>query len=276
MDSLVSIISPCYNGEEYVSRMLDSILSQTYTNIEMICVDDGSTDKTADIISSYSSKFKENNMSLKLIHQDNQGQASAINNALKIVNGDYLCWIDCDDFLTEDSVEIRLDVLKQNPEYGVCSSDIFIVDESDTTKILNLVSKNYGHFNYQHNAFILTICGLNPLACNSHMISMECFDRANPNRELYLCREGQNMQILLPVYYHYPRYYIDKPLGYYVFRRNSHFHSLRTKEQNIKRLNSLNCMLRATLQGLNITPREIDKLVKLSAFTVELTEIQNS
>jgi glycosyltransferase involved in cell wall biosynthesis len=276
MKPLVSVVSPCYNGEEYVGRMLDSILAQTYTNIEMICVDDGSTDKTAEIISSYSAKFAEKNMSLILIRQNNQGQASAINNALKLVNGDYLCWIDCDDFLTPDSVKIKLNALEQNCEYGICSSDIFIVGENDITKVSALTSDAIGHLIFQSNQFFLLLFGLSPVSCQAHMIRMSYFDRINPKREIDCCRYGQNFQILLPMYYNYPRIYINKPLGYYVFRQSSHFHSSRTKEQEIDRLISIKNMLSETLKRINIPAKEAERLVEMSSFSVDLNRIRNS
>jgi glycosyltransferase involved in cell wall biosynthesis len=276
MKPLVSIISPCYNGEEYVGRMLDSILAQTYTNIEMICVDDGSIDKTADIILSYSPKFEGKNMTLKLMRQDNQGQASAVNNALKIVNGDYLCWIDCDDFLMSDSVKLRLDALEQNPEYGVCSSDFYIVEENDINKILRLNSDTNGHHNYQHNQFLLAIAGLSSPIPVPHIVRMSYFDKINPKREIHCSRQGQNYQLLLPMYYNYPRYYIDKPLGYYVYRNESHAHIVRTAEEKRIRYSELSVMLKETLTSMNLSKREIDRLLKLSYFSTDLKHLQTS
>jgi glycosyltransferase involved in cell wall biosynthesis len=267
---LVSIISPCYNGEEYVGRMLDSILAQTHTNIEMICVDDGSTDNTAEIILSYSQKFSEKNMTLKLMCQDNQGQASAVNNALKVVNGDYLCWIDCDDFLTPDSVKIRLEALIQNPEYGICSSDFNIVDESDTEKIIKRGGNDFGHLNHQRNQFLLSIVGLSSPIPISHLIRMSFLDKINPKREIHCCRQGQNYQLLLPMYYNYPRLYVDKPLGYYVYRKKSHYHRIRSSEDEKNRASQLINMLTETLKSLNLSQYEIKRLSKLSYFSSDL------
>jgi glycosyltransferase involved in cell wall biosynthesis len=263
---LVSIISPCYNGEEYVGRMLDSILAQSHTNIEMICVDDGSTDKTVDIISLYSAKFAKKNMTLKLMRQDNQGQASAVNNALKVVNGDYLCWIDCDDFLTPDSVKLRLDALEQNPEYGVCSSDFYLVDESDLTEILHNTNLQWGHLNYQRDQFLLHLCVTTSGPPIKYMIRMSFFDQINPQREIDCCRYGQNTQMLLPMYYHFPSFYIDKPLAYYVTRKNSSCHTPRTPEELSARYDSFLVMLENVLKTLNLSDREIVRLKNSSRF----------
>ncbi len=108
---LVSIISPCWNGEKYIARMLESIMKQTYKNIELICINDGSTDKTEEIIHSYERKFSNHGMTLKCYTQENQGQAAALNYGLKMIQGEFLSWIDCDDFLAPDSVEKKLKLL---------------------------------------------------------------------------------------------------------------------------------------------------------------------
>ena len=105
MGKLISIISPCYNGENYVGRMLESILHQSYKNIELFCVDDGSSDGTSEVILDYRSRFEQAGKKLCYLRQEHQGQAAALDYGLKQISGEYLSWIDCDDFLTPDSVE---------------------------------------------------------------------------------------------------------------------------------------------------------------------------
>lgn len=263
---LVSIVSPCYNSEKFVGRMLDSILDQTYDSIEMICVNDGSTDNTAKVIESYYGRFESRNMSLKLINQDNQGQASALNNGLKYVRGDYLCWIDSDDLLTDNSVEARLEILEKYNEYGVCTSDLFIVNEENIKKIIRRNIEYFGHLNYQRNQFYLTVVGLSSIECHAHMIRMSYFDNINPDREISRCRAGQNYQMLLPMYYCFPRYYVDKPLGYYVIREDSHYHAKRTNEMEIARQNELLNMLSDTLSTIGLSNLQLNKLLKQSCF----------
>lgn len=87
---LVSLLTPCYNMEKYIFRLLDSVLSQTYPTVEMIIIDDGSSDKSADIIKSYIPKFSERGYSLKYVFQENSGQSVAIQNGLLLVKGKYL------------------------------------------------------------------------------------------------------------------------------------------------------------------------------------------
>ncbi len=92
----VSFIIPCYNIENYISFCLDSVINQDYKNIEIICVNDGSTDKTEQILRSYQ-KFDNR---IKVINQENKGQAAARNLGLEHVSGDYLHFLDGDDYVS--------------------------------------------------------------------------------------------------------------------------------------------------------------------------------
>ena len=118
-NKLVSIITPCYNGEHCLARMLDSVIAQTYRPIEYILVNDGSTDGTQALAESYIPKFREAGIDFKIINQENKGLAGAINAGLMCFTGDYLCWPDADDYLEPTSVEDRVKVLEDNPEYAV-------------------------------------------------------------------------------------------------------------------------------------------------------------
>lgn len=106
---LVSIVIPCYNSEKYISDCLEAILDQTYKKLQVIIVNDGSSDKTKEIINLYKSKFEKLNIELKIIHQENLGQAAAVNNALKYVNGEYLVWQDSDDCYTKNALKLMVD-----------------------------------------------------------------------------------------------------------------------------------------------------------------------
>ena len=104
---LVSIITPCFNGEKLIFRLLDSVLKQDYQQIEMIVVDDGSMDKSKDVILSYVDKFTNRGYKLCYLYQNNSGQASAINKALPLVKGEFIAWPDCDDYYKyADSITI--------------------------------------------------------------------------------------------------------------------------------------------------------------------------
>ncbi|MFI3241776.1 MAG: glycosyltransferase, partial [Alphaproteobacteria bacterium] len=89
----ISIIIPVYNVEKYLSQCLDSILNQTFNDWEAICVNDGSTDKSAEILTKYANKDSR----IKVINQENYGVSSARNAAVKKITGEWTCFLDADD-----------------------------------------------------------------------------------------------------------------------------------------------------------------------------------
>jgi len=107
---LVSIIVPMYKVEKYLTRCLDSIASQTYKHIEVILIDDGSPDRCGEI----SDAFAETHAYARVIHQPNQGQAAARNNAVKTAAGSYIVFIDSDDYVESDCIEYLVSLLREN------------------------------------------------------------------------------------------------------------------------------------------------------------------
>lgn len=104
---LVSIIVPVYNMEELLPKCLDSILNQTYENIELVIVDDGSSDNSGAI----SDRYAQQDNRVRVIHQHNQGIASALNTGLDNINGPYFLFVDSDDYISPDMVQHLLSVL---------------------------------------------------------------------------------------------------------------------------------------------------------------------
>ena len=94
-DIVISIIVPIYNTEKYLNECVDSIINQTYKNIEIILVNDGSTDNCLKICDEYAKKDKR----VKVIHKENGGLSSARNSGLDILTGKYVCFIDSDDYV---------------------------------------------------------------------------------------------------------------------------------------------------------------------------------
>lgn len=101
VNPLISIVIPVYNVEKYLERCLDSVIEQTYRNLEIILVDDGSTDGSGDICEKYGQKDTR----IKVLHQKNQGQASARNYGMQYVHGMYLVFIDSDDYVSHCHIE---------------------------------------------------------------------------------------------------------------------------------------------------------------------------
>ena len=109
---LVSIIIPVYNGEKFIDKCLDSVLNQTYKNTEIIISNDGSKDKSLDMIKKYAKKYKN----IKYDSHDNVGLSITRNIALESATGDYVTYLDVDDYLDYDFLE---KMLKDNKDYDV-------------------------------------------------------------------------------------------------------------------------------------------------------------
>ena len=114
----ISVVVPIYNTEKYLKNCLDSILNQTYKNLEIILVDDGSTDNSGKIADNYAKKDKR----IKVIHQKNQGQSTARNNGLKKSTGDFVSFIDSDDAIAKDFYQKHLAVFDKNTAVSVCGA----------------------------------------------------------------------------------------------------------------------------------------------------------
>lgn len=113
---LVSIIIPTYNYGRYILQAVMSCLHQTYKNLEIIVVDDGSTDNTKETLQTIKDR-------ICYIYQINKGVSAARNRGLKMARGDFITFLDADDYLTEDSIETRVNILLAYPDIGIVFSE---------------------------------------------------------------------------------------------------------------------------------------------------------
>lgn len=215
---LVSIVSPCYNGESYIERYLKAILSQTYRPLELVLVNDGSTDGTESIILKYQEELENNMITLKYIKKENGGVGAAINDGLKYTTGDYLIWPDTDDFLMPESIKARVDFLERNPEFGFVYSDGNTYDENDllnpSGSIQAKIPKDgYLFENVVSGNVVYTPCG--------YMLRMSAFIDVNPKKEIFPSKYGQDIQMLMPISYKYKCGYLKKELYGRVDRQGS-------------------------------------------------------
>ena len=118
IEGLVSIITPCFNGDKYIAETIESVLSQTYTQWEMIIVDDGSTDRTAEIAEEYASRDDR----VMLLRQGNGGTAKARNAGMNLARGRYIALLDADDLWEPLFLEKQMAFMAQNDAICVCSA----------------------------------------------------------------------------------------------------------------------------------------------------------
>ena len=118
MDSLISIIVPVYNVEKYLEKCINSIINQTYKNLDIILINDGSTDNSGKVCD----KFKSKDSRIKVIHKENGGLSDARNAGLKIANGEYIGFVDSDDYIAPDMFETLYNLTqKYNAEISIVS-----------------------------------------------------------------------------------------------------------------------------------------------------------
>lgn len=262
MEKLVSIITPCFNGEGYIERYLDSILAQTYPKIELIIIDDGSTDRTSEIISKYKTKFTKRDLSLIYKYQKNSGQAAALNEGLQLFSGEYFTWPDSDDFLSPNSIELRVLFLEQNLKYAFVRSDAAFFDENNLKKIKYFATSNVQN-KYKENLFDSLILETDSYLCNgTYLLKKNAFLDINPTKSIYASRTGQNWQMILPMAYHYLCGYIDEPLYNIVIRKTSHSRNALNKDNSIARVENLEELLLKTVLNIVDEKHKYEVLIK--------------
>lgn len=227
----VSVVTPVYNGEAYVGRLLESVLGQTWDQIEMILVDDGSTDKTLEVARAYEEKFRQRGFSYRIVQGEHHSASAAINRGLPWVTGEFLIWPDSDDVLERDSVRKRAEFLQANPQYECVRSLSYYVDEQgERTKAI----ENQGDLDNERLFFPILewetfVC------CGCYMLRTERFFEIYPERKIPEYEVGQNFQMLLPMLYAHPCPTIREELYVVCVREESHSRRKLSQEEKERR-----------------------------------------
>mgnify|MGYP000426178385 FL=1 len=122
---LVSVVVPCYNHEKYVKETIESIINQTYKNIELIVIDDGSKDGSVQVIQEMADKY-----GFTFIHRPNKGLSATLNEGIKLSKGKYFSAIASDDILFLEKIEKQVKFMESNPKYGMCYGKIVYFEDS--------------------------------------------------------------------------------------------------------------------------------------------------
>ena len=202
MDSpLVSVIIPTYNGSRFIKESIQSVLDQTYPNIEIIVVDDGSTDNTPAIVKSIADP--------RIIHirQANSGVSMARNHGIDISHGDYIAFLDHDDLWLPHKLEKQMPFFKQNPMLALIYSDTFIINEN------NFIIGKYSHkikfFRGMIFKELFLSCFITILTV---VIKKSAFFEVGPFLPFKIC---EDYDLFLKCAAKYPIDYIDEPLAKY-------------------------------------------------------------
>ena len=278
MTPLVSVLTPCYNGEKFIDRYFESVLNQTCTDFEIILVNDGSTDKSEDLILKYREMLTEKGIGFQYIYKENGGHPSAMNAGLKVFKGKYLTWPDIDDQMHEDYIEKKLAYMEEHPETDLLITKNAIIHLNHPNIILDYAWENppktneelferllYGHaFRYEAGSF---------------MIRSDSFKAYNPSLHIYdECGKwsGPQIQMLMPIIYHGNFGYLDECLfDYYLHDNNDHNKYQTGKELQQKYKESVNVLF-AAIKSLNLDKKLEDNYCNIVKNRIELKALQQA
>jgi len=213
----VSVIIPAYNNADLTVRTVESVLRQTYKNIEIIVVDDGSTDNTKLKLVPYTGK-------IKYVYKKNGGACSARNLGIRLSTGEYIGFLDCDDIYLPKKIELGIDYLEKHPDFGFVHTAAYYVDEKD--KIL----RRFSHYNSRYTGWIAKRLLPRNYICNSTpIVRKTCFKKVGIFDETIFIPADWDMWLRIAESYKVG--YINTPLTLY---RMSECYTLRHIEQSEK------------------------------------------
>ncbi len=208
MKSLVSIIIPVYNAQKYIKETIESALNQTYKNIEIIVVDDGSIDETAAIVESFQ------NPRIVYIYQENQGQSSARNTGIRKAKGTYIAFLDADDLFLPRKIEEQVSFLENHPDCGLCYCDNYHFFSNQPDKLFHFSVKTYSGLIFDK---LLEENFINPL---SVLLKKEILDEYGEFKDGW--RRCDEQYLWLKLAFNKVRFcYLDKVLAYYRVHKDS-------------------------------------------------------
>jgi glycosyltransferase involved in cell wall biosynthesis len=222
MNELVSVIIPTHNRSSLLERAIQSVLAQTYPDIEIIIVDDGSTDDTYQVVSPYLRLPKTKiRYPVRYIYQPNKGAAAARNAAVEAARGQYLAYLDDDDLFLPEKVSAQVDKFHKNAQLGMVATAAYLVDENEKTLGVQLPART--SFENQTWKLLYYCSYIN----SSVMVKAICHQTVGVFRD----RDLEDYDMWLRIARRFPIGAIQKPLVKY--RRHS---SQLTSPENFKRV----------------------------------------
>lgn len=257
VESLVSIVTPCFNGEQFIDRYFEGIISQTYRPLEVIFVDDGSTDNTFAKAFSYTEALNKQGITLVCLQQEHLGQAAAINYGITKVHGEFITWPDSDDVMYPNNILKKVEYLNSHLDYGFVCCQVNRVNDNDLNKVL-MVDKVDDPSNPWIFDGLIRDKGVYCLDI-AYLVRSEALFNSLDGRRIVESRAGQNLQLLLPLAYRYKCGFIDEPLVAYVARKESHSRSFSTYEEQIERTHDFEILLHKVIRSISMKAEDQEK-----------------
>ncbi len=201
-EPVFTVLVPTYNQAKYVSMSLDSLINQTYGNWEAMVVNDGSTDRTQEVIASYAMKDQR----IRIVNKENGGVGSALNEGLKNARGQWICWLSSDDLFEPDKLELHLRAIHENPDIRFFHTHYYVLDGN--TNCRKPGKSDMESFIPPKELKVLKFFEINYFNGISVAIHRQVFDRVGCFNEKF--RHGQDFDMWLRISALYPSVFIDK------------------------------------------------------------------
>lgn len=272
---LVSIITACYNGEKFIDQYMDSVLSQTCPSIELILVNDGSTDSSEEKIMSYKDKLQDRGIRFEYIYKQNGGQSSAFNAGLKHFHGKYLTWIDIDDVMHVDYIEIKTQYMEEHSKVDYLITPSAVVNIDNPQEVICYTWKIPPRSREDMLKRIISGKDYN-YESGSFFIRAQILEKANPSKKIYdACGiwSGAQIQMMFPVIYHGNYGYLDKCLfDYYLHDGNDH-NKYKTKSELVIKFSESYKTIINTIESVEMPLNEQEKYKRIAYVKIKKDEM---
>jgi len=200
INPLISVIIPTYNHGQFIEEAVESVFAQTYKNLEVIVVDDGSTDETKRIIEVFGDR-------VHYYYQPNRGPSAARNVGIKKATGEFLAFLDVDDMWMNNKLDLQLQVLKQNPHLGMVACGTNNIDESSAI-INKYILKNFA----DHDSLlkVLYISQIIPGSSSGVLVRRKCLETVGYFDESI--KIGEDWDMWLRISKEFEIYFVEEPL----------------------------------------------------------------
>jgi len=203
---LVTVCIPAYNHEKFVIETIQSIIDQTYDDIELLIINDGSPDHTHDKIMELYDACEKRFKAFKYINRENRGLISTLNEFITLANGYYFTVIASDDFCSKTKIELQVNALENNPEYAMCYGNMIGVDENS-----EITQKRTTKYNVSGELFEKLLFR-NFITAPTVMLKKSVLDEVEGYDPKY---KIEDHPMWLKIAKNYKIYYLDEDLVYY-------------------------------------------------------------
>ncbi|MBA7471261.1 putative glycosyltransferase EpsE [subsurface metagenome] len=215
----VSVIMTVYNEEEHIKKSVTSVLNQTYEDLELVIVNDGSNDRTQEILEN-----EFNDRRIKIFNQENKGRVKALNQAVKLSTGEYIAILDADDYCLPERLRKQVEFLDRNPDVALVGTAYYRYDEIRREKWIRKYPTKDEKIRKEMSKYI-------PLAHSSVMIRKFCLEEVGCYNEEF--DTLQDMELFIRIAKKFKLANLDEPLIIRNIRSDSFFHrSFKQSDRN--------------------------------------------